>query len=136
MRIFLGTSAYSAFLRGHSEIKKLIHQADSIWINAIVLGELRAAFIRGRQVQKNEDLLNHFLSSSRVHFVAVDEETAERYAVIHNELWKAGRPMPTNDVWIAASVMQYGLVLATIDLHFLKVRQIIVRHFSLPRPSQ
>lgn len=129
MRIFLDTSAYSTFLRGHQEIKKILQQADSIWINAIVLGELRAGFIRGRQEQKNKDLLQQFLNSPRVHLAAVDEETAERYAVILNALWKAGTPIPTNDVWIAAGVMQYGLILLTTDAHFLKVPQIIVRHF-------
>lgn len=129
MRIFLDTSAYSAFLRGHQEIKQNIQRAEEIWVNAIVLGELRAGFIRGRQKQKNEDLLNQFLSSPRVHIVSVDEETAERYAVILNALWKVGKPIPTNDLWIGASVMQLGLILLTTDAHFLNVSQIIVRHF-------
>ena len=126
MQIFLDTSAYSAFLRGHPEIKQCIQGAETIWINPIVLGELRAGFKR----QKNEDLLTQFLSSPRVHLASVDEETAERYAVILNALWRAGSPIPTNDLWIAASVMQYGLILLTTDAHFLKVSQIIVRHFS------
>lgn len=129
-QIFLDTSAYSAFLRGHHEIKQRIQRAETIWINPIVLGELRAGFIRGRQRQKNEDLLTQFLSSPRVHLASVGEETAERYAVILNALWRAGSPIPTNDLWIAASVMQYGLILLTTDAHFLKVSQIIVRHFS------
>jgi tRNA(fMet)-specific endonuclease VapC len=129
MQIFLDTSAYSAFLRGHHIIKQSIQRAEMIWINPIVLGELRAGFIRGRK-QKNEDLLIQFLSSPRVQLASVDEDTAERYAVIVNELWRAGNPIPTNDLWIAASVMQYGLILLTTDAHFLKVSQIIVRHFS------
>lgn len=130
MRIFLDTSAYSAFLRDHKQIKHVIQRAEAIWISAIVLGELHAGFIRGRQRQKNEDLLNQFLSSPRVHISPVDEGTAEPYAVILNEFWKAGNPIPTNDLWIAASVMQYGLILLTTDAHFLKVSQIIARHFS------
>ncbi len=130
MRIFLDTSAYSAFLRGHQEIKQNIQRAEEIWVNAIVLGELRAGFIRGRQKQKNEYLLNQFLSSPRVHIVLVDEETPEWYAVILNTLWKVGKPIPTNDLWIGASVMQLGLILLTTDVHFLNVSQIIVRHFS------
>jgi len=129
MRIFLDTSAYSAFLRGHQEIKQHIQRAEEIWVNAIVLGELRAGFTRGRQQQKNENLLHQFLHSPRVHIASVNEETAERYAVILNALWKVGKPIPTNDLWIGASVMQLGLILVTTDAHFLNISQIIVRHF-------
>lgn len=131
MRISLDTSAYSGFLRGHQEIKQHIQWAEEIWVNPIVLGELRAGFNRGRQKQKNESLLHQFLHSPRVHITSVNEETAERYAVILNALWKVGKPIPTNDLWIAASVMQLGLILLTTDAHFLNVSQIIVRHFSI-----
>ena len=63
-------------------------------------------------------------------FVTMDDETAERYAVILNGLWTAGTPIPTNDIWIAASAMQYGLTVVTTDAHFLKIPQILVSHSS------
>jgi predicted nucleic acid-binding protein len=50
----------------------------------------------------------------------MDDETAERYAVILNSLWTAATPIPTHDMWIAASAMQYGLTVVTTDAHFLK----------------
>lgn len=62
--------------------------------------------------------------------MTVDEDTAERYAVILNGLWKARTPIPTNDMWIAASAMQYGLTVVTTDPHFLKIPQILVSHTS------
>jgi predicted nucleic acid-binding protein len=45
--------------------------------------------------------------------------------------WTAGTPIPTNDFWIAASAMQYGLTVVTTDAHFLKIPQILVFHSSL-----
>jgi tRNA(fMet)-specific endonuclease VapC len=61
----------------------------------------------------------------------VTEETAERYAIILNFLWQAGTPVPTNDIWIAASAMEYGLELLTTDEHYQKVPQVIVNYFPV-----
>lgn len=129
-RVLLDTSGYSAFMRGDPTVKEMLQTVDAICVNAVVLGELRAGFQRGRMRQKNEARLRQFLASSRVSALAVDEETAERYAVILNALWNAGTPVPTNDIWIAASAMQYGLAVITTDTHFLKIPQILVWHSS------
>jgi len=59
MRLLVDTSAYSAFMRGHGEIKAALQEADEIFVNSIVLGELRAGFIKGRR-RKNDDELNTF----------------------------------------------------------------------------
>lgn len=132
MRILLDTSAYSAFMRGRQEIKEALQLADSIAVNPIVLGELHAGFRYGRHFEKNRNTLRQFLSSSRVHVVTLDEETAERYAVILNGLWTIGRPIPTNDLWIAASAMQYGLTVLTTDAHFTHIAQVLVHHIAVP----
>lgn len=131
MRVLLDTSAYAAFFRGHPEIKNALQQADEIAINSIVLGELQAGFLKGKYRRKNENELRGFLSSERVSILSVDEETAERYAVILNSLWKAGSPIPTNDIWIAANAMQHGLRLLTTDDHYRKVSQVIVDCFDV-----
>lgn len=131
MRIILDTSAYSAFMRGRQEIKQALQLADSIAVNPIVLGELEAGFRYGRHFEKNRNTFRQFLSSPRVHVVSMDEETAERYAVILNGLWMIGRPIPTNDLWIAASAMQYGLTILTTDVHFTHIAQVLVHHVEL-----
>jgi tRNA(fMet)-specific endonuclease VapC len=125
-RILLDTSAYSAFMRGHPDARLAIQEAEEIFLTPIVLGELHAGFHRGRRRQKNETELRAMLSSARVRVVDVNEETAERYAVILNTLWQAGSPIPTNDMWIAASAMQHGLRILTTDLHFDRVPQVLV----------
>jgi len=129
-RILLDTSAYSAFMRGDAVVKETLQTVDAIYLNAVVVGELRVGFMRGRARQKNEERLKQFLASSRVSVVAVDDDTAERYAVILNGLWTAGTPISTNDIWIAASAMQFGLTVVTTDAHFLKIPQILASYTS------
>jgi len=124
--LLLDTSGYSAFMRGHPEVVAALREADAVCLNPIVLGELLAGFIKGKRRKKNESELKTFLQSPRVKILDVDSETAERYAVILNSLWKAGTPIPTNDIWIAAAAMQHGLHLLTTDDHYQKVSQIIV----------
>ncbi|MBI5379993.1 MAG: type II toxin-antitoxin system VapC family toxin [Nitrospirae bacterium] len=129
-KVMLDTSAYSAFMRGHQEVKLALQQVEEIYLNPIVLGELLAGFRKGRHRKKNERELHEFLSSPRVSVVSVDAETAERYAAILSALWNAGTPIPTNDLWIAASAMQHGLRLLTTDAHYLKIPQVLVEHFG------
>lgn len=124
--ILLDTSAYSAFMRGHELIKKRIQETQNIYVNPVIIGELKAGFIKGKKKKKNLQELDEFISSYRVSVITIDEDTSERYAVILNMLWRTGKPIPTNDIWIAASAMQYGLHLITTDEHFNHVTQIIV----------
>ncbi|MBI3392954.1 MAG: type II toxin-antitoxin system VapC family toxin [Nitrospirae bacterium] len=130
-RVLLDTSAYAAFMRGHQGVKLAIQEADELFLNPVVLGELRAGFIRGRHRKKNEEELRTFLSSPRVKVIDMNEETSERYAVILNSLWDLGKPIPTNDLWIASSAMQYGLRVLTTDAHYTDVRQVIVDWFEV-----
>jgi predicted nucleic acid-binding protein len=131
MRLLVDTSAYSGFMQGHPEIKVAIQEADEIYFNSIVLGELGAGFIKGRRRRRNEAELKRFLGSPRVKLVDITEDTAERYAVILNSLWRAGTPIPTNDIWIAASAMEHGLEVLTTDDHYQKVSQILVKYIPL-----
>ena len=131
MRLLLDTSAYSAFMRGHAEIRAVVRSNEEILLNSTVIGELMAGFIKGGRRRKNEDELRRFLMSPRVSLVDVGEETAERYAVMLNFLWQAGTPIPTNDIWIAASAMEYGLRVVTTDEHYDKVPQIMVEYCAV-----
>jgi tRNA(fMet)-specific endonuclease VapC len=125
IRILLDTSAYIAFLKGHPGVKQVIQRADEINLNPMVLGELLAGFIKGKREARNREIIKEFMESPRVRFRAIDEETSERYAVIFNYLREKGTPIPTNDLWIAATAMQFGLRVVTTDRHFQKVPQII-----------
>ena len=124
-RIFLDTSAYSAFRRGHLQLQHRVREASEILLNPVVLGELRVGFLKGTRLAENLAGLKQFLASPRVELVPVDEATAERYALILDSLRRSGTPIPINDIWIAASAMQHGSILLTTDPHFRSVAQIV-----------
>ncbi len=130
-RVLVDTSAYAAFMRGHEGVKEALQRAEEIYLNPVVLGELLAGFQRGKHLRKNDRELRLFLSSPRVGLLPVDEETSERYAVIVNSLRDRGSPIPANDIWIAATAMQHGLGLLTLDSDFDRVDQIVVQRFDV-----
>lgn len=129
----LDTSAYSAFKRRHSGLVHALQSLDEIALSPVVLGELRSGFLKGSQLKQNLEELEAFLASPRVRIVRIDEETAERYAVILRSLQKLGKPIPTNDIWIAASAMQHGYRVLTTDQHYLSIEQIVVDYLPVGR---
>lgn len=135
-RILVDTSAYSEHLRGHPEVKAAVQRASAIGLSVVSIGELRAGFLKGERARRNEEFLRSFLASPRARALPVDEETAGRYAAIRDYLRRRGTPVPTNDVWIAATAAQHGLRLLTLDAHFLHIPQVIVDFFDPARPER
>jgi predicted nucleic acid-binding protein len=124
MNVALDTNAYSDFMRGESTRVRIIRTARQIHIPLIVLGELRAGFAAGNQESTNAAHLLRFLNSPRVSLLLPDEQTAHHYAQLYLQLRKKGVAIPTNDLWIAALVVQHNLVLCTSDPHFQHLPQI------------
>ena len=116
----------TTFKRGHPDVVRHLRNAQEILLPSIVLGELLAGFETGSRAQRNREELRLFLGSPRVRLVPIGEATAERYAVIYASLRAMGQPIPTNDLWIAASVMEHGTELVTLDRDFTHVAQILV----------
>ena len=90
------------------------------------LGELLGGFEAGQRSRRNRDELDLFRESPRIRLVSIGEATAERYAVIYASLRAKGQPIATNDLWIAASAMEHGTELVTLDRDFAHVAQILV----------
>ena len=124
LRIALDTNRYVDFARGDSAVVEVLEGAESIHLPLIVLGELRAGFAVGRQGARNEGALRRFLLRSGVFVLFPDEQTTHHYASIYRQLRQQGTPIPTNDIWIAASVLQHDLVLCARDKHFDHLGQI------------
>src|SRR5262245_42241218 len=97
---------------------EVIAPAPRIGINSIVLGELLSGFAVGTREAENRQELEQFLASERVHQLVIDAETAAQYTVVYRELRRRGGPIPTNDMWIAASVLQHGFAVLSDDGHF------------------
>ena len=117
----LDTSAYSALHRGHEPILQALRRSTTVAVPAIVLGELYSGFRAGTRWAENTAQLARFLSKPSVRILNVTEETALRYAAVDVYLRRRGRPIPRNDVWIAAVAIEHGLQLLTMDDHFREI---------------
>lgn len=124
MRVALDTNRYVDFARGDAEVVETIESAESVHIPLIVLGELRAGFAVGTRGAKNEGALRRFLLRPGVSLLVPDEQTTYHYASLYRQLRHQGTPIPTNDIWIAASILQHDLVLCARDTHFDHLPQI------------
>ncbi len=124
MRIALDTNSYSDFMRGRQERVTAVSAASLIWLPLIVVGELRAGFAAGSRQSPNAANLQRFLNRPRVGILAPDEQTTHHYAALYGFLRSKGVTLPTNDLWIAALVVQHDLVLCSSDAHFDHLPQI------------
>ena len=117
-------------MRDHLDVGETLSETSTIYLSPIVLGELRAGFLRGSKRQRNEKQLEAFCETPRVHVAPIDGETSKRDAVILESLRKAGTPIGTNDLWIASSAMQHGLTVVTTDTDSRKVSEILTRCYD------
>jgi predicted nucleic acid-binding protein len=120
----LDTSAYSNFRRGHDELVVLIDRADWIGIPSVALGELLTGFLLGSRRDRNEAELEEFLANPVVEVLGVDAEASRHYAEIISDLRQAGTPLPTNDIWIAATAARHGAAILTSDEHFERIARV------------
>ena len=117
-QLLIDTNIYSYALRGDDDVVEVLRKSEQIGISVISIGELLSGFKGGGREKKNREEIEIFLDSPRVVVYPVDEDTSEFYAEIINNLREIGKPVPTNDVWIAAIAFQNGLKLYTKDIHF------------------
>jgi tRNA(fMet)-specific endonuclease VapC len=125
-QILLDTNAYAALKTGDIELVRIIRHADTIGLNSIVVGALLAGFAHGNKEQQNRHELAEFINSSRVIIYPIAEHTAKYYASIYANLRKKGAPIPTNDMWIAATVLEHGLMLCSNDKHFAQIEGLLI----------
>jgi len=116
--ILIDTNIYSYALKGDPDTIAVLQKAQKIGISAISIGELISGFKGGNRESLNRAELEEFLDSPRVHIYGIDEDTAEFYADILNRLRENGKPIPTNDIWIASVALQHGLKVFSKDQHF------------------
>jgi tRNA(fMet)-specific endonuclease VapC len=124
MRIVLDTSAYSHFRSNHTGVVDRIATADRVYLPTIVLGELEAAFRRGRRTSDNRAKLEEFLREDFVGVLPVTADVARRYGELFAELRTAGTPIPIGDIWIAATTIDAGAELVTFDTDFQQIARL------------
>lgn len=121
MKLLLDTNAYAALFRGNDAVASRVRRAEQVLISAIVAGELLFGFRNGSRYEANARRFEDFLSSPYVAFLPVTLVTADRFARIAAVLRRKGRPLPSNDIWIAAHAMESGADLLSFDQHFAHV---------------
>ena len=119
--ILIDTNAYTAFMLGDAAVVEVVAHAERICLNSIVLGELLGGFAAGKRESKSRAELARFLDSPRVEVVPVTAQTADSCALVYSGLRRKGVPIPTNDLWIAASALEHGAALLTRDAHFARI---------------
>ncbi len=125
-KITLDTNAYSALSQGILAIKDAIEYAEEVFVPIFVFAELLFGFKKGSREKQNTTLFNGFMKLPGVSFQFPGEETARIFADISLDLKQQGKPIPTHDIWIAASAIETGSVIITYDKHFLHIPRVRV----------
>ena len=114
--MILDTNAVSALLAGDPALAELLELSERHHLPVVVIGEYRYGLLRSRHRQALQAFLETLIRESLV--LRVDEATTVHYAAVRNELREMGRPIPENDVWIAALARQHAQPLVSRDEHF------------------
>lgn len=124
MRIALDTNRYVDLCKGVESTAQVVSTAEAVFLPFVVIGKLRAGFVLGRKGAENERTLRRFLLKPDVHVLFPDDQTTHHYASVFRQLKLQGTPIPTNDIWISALVLQHNLTLHARDRHFDSLPQI------------
>lgn len=120
-RVLIDTNAYSRLASGDEEVLEVLGAADTVYLSVFVLGELYAGFKGGQRERKNRELLRAFIAGESVKLLLATDATAEVFANVKDALRRKGKPLPMNDVWIAAHAIEAAATLVTFDAHFEEV---------------
>ena len=125
MRLALDTNRYTDLCRGVADTVRLVSTAEAVFLPFVVVAELRAGFAFGKRSAENERVLRRFLLKQDVAVLYADDQTTHHYAAAYRQLRVQGTPIPTNDLWISALVLQHNLTLHDRDRHFEHLPQIV-----------
>ena len=114
--MILDTNGLAALAEGEPALEPVLRGASQLAIPVIVLGEYRCGISQYRNRQQYEQWLKEHLQEFRI--LDIEDRTTLSYSAVRSELKKAGTPIPSNDVWIAALCRQHSLPLVSRDRHF------------------
>ena len=123
-RYVLDTNIVIALFDGDKSVRDRVAAADEIFIPAIVLGELYFGALRSNNPEDNIARIDDLARSFAI--LLIDESTAKIYGMLQRDLYAVGKPIPKNDVWIAATARQCNCTIATRDDHFTLLSSVVV----------
>jgi len=118
-RYLLDTNIIIAIFAEEPAVLQRVAVAEEVFVPVIVLGELYYGARKSARAAANIDRLDEFVSAATT--LGCDAATAQQYGRIKNDLRAKGRPIPQNDIWIAAIAAQHGLTVVSRDDHFADV---------------
>ena len=130
MKRLLDTNAYVALKRDHEATADLVRSSSELVFSMVVIGELLFGFRNGTRFDRNVRELDDFLANARVSVLAVTRTTADRFGRIAAALRRAGTPIPSNDIWIAAQAFESGAELVSFDEHFEAVEGLVWKRLT------
>jgi tRNA(fMet)-specific endonuclease VapC len=123
-KYLLDTNIVIALFAEDAIVINYLSQATQVFIPSIVIGELYYGAYNSRRTEHN---LSQFRSFARENtIIPCNELTGQYYGQIKYELKKKGRPIPENDLWIAALGKQYGITLVSRDAHFSNIDELML----------
>jgi len=123
-RVLLDTNIIIGIFANDLSVINSLAKANEVFVPSIALGELYYGAQKSNHIGKNIDRINEFADSSSV--LSCDTETSRQYGKIKNTLRLKGRPIPENDIWIAAIAEQHKLTLISRDEHFKEIDGLLI----------
>jgi tRNA(fMet)-specific endonuclease VapC len=118
VKVLLDTNAYSALRRGHEGVAEMVRHSEEVLLSVVVVGELLFGFRNGSRYEENARALLDFLEDPNVRLLPITWATADLFGRMAATMRKNGKPIPTNDIWIAAHAMEVSADLISSDSHF------------------
>ena len=122
-RVLLDTSAAAALLRGDQGVGAKLEKSEEVYTSIVVIGELLYGARHSTNAASNLGQVAAFAAA--IVALPADQQTADVYARIKQALRTKGRPIPDNDLWIAATAIQHGLTLLNRDAHFDEIDELV-----------
>jgi tRNA(fMet)-specific endonuclease VapC len=124
-KFILDSNVIIDFFRGNNNLLQLLETSKSVYVPAIVLGELIFGAQNSLNTAKHLSQVDDFIS--KISILNIDASTAIFYGKIKFQLKKDGKPIPENDIWIAAIAVQYKTELVTNDKHFKNIKSLKIK---------
>jgi tRNA(fMet)-specific endonuclease VapC len=121
-KYLLDTNIVIALFADDTAVRDQLGQVEQVFVPSIVIGELYYGAHRSEHVKENLARIDEFAFSNVV--LGCDTETARRYGEINHSLQVKGRPIPENDIWIAAIALQHNLMLISRDAHLEEIESL------------
>jgi tRNA(fMet)-specific endonuclease VapC len=115
-RLILDTNALSAAAEEHPGVMVVLAEVQQLVLPVVVIGEYRYGICQSPHRARYRRWLDSLINDCSV--LDINEQSTHHYATISVELRQAGKPIPTNDLWIAALCRQHDLPLLSRDRHF------------------